>query len=459
MPQRPDLGHELLARAERELAAADALFARTSDDPALEAELERRLADEVTPLIVALHAWDERPAEGSALLDINTENVDWLDARVEEIAAWPGLRLVGADATDAAWLLAQHADAANDRRRRWLPSLAHAVATGDADPRHLSSLTDRVAAVAGEPQRFGSLARLDANGNVEFVVPVDDDTSLDHRRAAIGLPPMAADAILLEAGDIVPFGADRGAHPLLQWPLVVEGHVSVEAVLEAGVRPVHRIWAVRPGDRRLVRLRALARERGVVIERVDAQVVDELSAGRTHGGVLALVGPRLDRAVDDLLAEVGEGSLLVMLDGIEDPFNFGQAVRALYAAGVSGLVVRRSWETALPIVTRASAGTSELLPTARAADADEAAELCRRAGYRIACAVSEADGSDLSGADLTGSLFVLIGGERRGVTRSFVDRADLRVRIGYGRERAPELGAATAAAIIGFEAFRQRREG
>ena len=52
-----------------------------------------------------------------------------------------------------------------------------------------------------------------------------------------------------------------------------------------------------------------------------------------------------------------------------------------------------------------------------------------------------------------------IGGERRGVTRSFVDQADSRIRIGYGREGAPELGAATSAAIIGFEALRQRRRG
>ena len=66
---------------------------------------------------------------------------------------------------------------------------------------------------------------------------------------------------------------------------------------------------------------------------------------------------------------------------------------------------------------------------------------------------------ELAEADLTGSLFLLIGGERRGVTRSFVEQADERIRIGYGRERAPELGAAASAAIIGFEALRQRRAG
>ena len=158
-----------------------------------------------------------------------------------------------------------------------------------------------------------------------------------------------------------------------------------------------------------------------------------------------------------LLAEVGESSLIVMLDGIEDPFNFGQAVRALYAAGVDALVVRRSWETAIGTVTRASAGASELLRTAVTASAEEAAAACRRTGMRVAAAVATDDAIELSETDLTGGLFVLIGGERRGVTRSFVEQADLRVRIGYGRERAPELGAATSAAIIGFEALRQRR--
>jgi 23S rRNA (guanosine2251-2'-O)-methyltransferase len=241
--------------------------------------------------------------------------------------------------------------------------------------------------------------------------------------------------------------------------MVLEGHLSVEAALAAGVRAVDRIWAVRPGDRRLGRLRFLAGKRGVLIDRVEAAPIDEIAAGRSHGGVVAFVGPRREQTVAQLLATVGEGSLLAMLDGVEDPFNFGQAVRSLYAAGVDGLVVRRSWETAVGTVTRASAGASELLPTAHAASAAEAAEACRRAGYRIGCAVATPDATELRDADLRGPLFLLIGGERRGVTRSFVDEADLRVRIGYGRPDAPALGAAAAAAIIGFEALRQREGG
>ena len=321
------------------------------------------------------------------------------------------------------------------------------------------SLSDRVAAVSGQQQEYGTIVLLAADGEIEYPLPVRDAARLDERRAEIGLNPVADDGPYLADGDLIPYGPDRGSVPVNQWPMVVEGHVSVEAVLEGAVRPIHRIWATRPGDRRLGRLRALARERGVLIDSVEPAVIDELASGRTHGGMIALVGPRRERGVGELIAEVGEGSMIVMLDGIEDPFNFGQAVRALYAAGIGGLVVRRSWETGLGTVTRASAGASELIPSARSDSAEDAATVSRRAGYRVVCAVASEDATDLSEADLTGSIFLLIGGERRGVTRSFVDQADARIRIGYGRDRAPELGAAASAAIIGFEALRQRRAG
>ncbi|HVM24562.1 MAG TPA: TrmH family RNA methyltransferase [Candidatus Limnocylindrales bacterium] len=456
MPRLPELRAELLEIVARELAAADRFFDRCAADPDLDRELDRRLGGVATPLIAALDEWEDAPPEADELLSINAANADRLAEVIEE-HGWPGLRQVGADGADAAWMLAQHADRRNEIRSTWLPMLAEAVARGDADPRHLANLTDRVAAVAGERQRFGTIVILAADGEPEFPLPVDDAGGLEARRAAIGLPSVADEAPYLGEGELVPYGPDRGAVPVNQWPMVVEGHVSVEAVLAAGERHVHRIWARRPGDRRLGRLRALARERGVLIDEVELELIEELAAGRTHGGVIALVAARRTRSVRELAAQVGEGSLVVMLDGIEDPYNFGQAVRALYAAGVDGLVIRRSWETATGTVLRASAGTSELLPTATSLSADEAAADCRLAGMRVLCAVSDASADEVHDADLRGGVFLLIGGERRGVTRSFVDEADGLVRIGYGREDAPALGAAGAAAVIAFEALRQRR--
>jgi 23S rRNA (guanosine2251-2'-O)-methyltransferase len=239
--------------------------------------------------------------------------------------------------------------------------------------------------------------------------------------------------------------------------VVLEGHRSIEAALVGRSREVFSILAVRPGDRRLRRLRALARDAGVTISSVNEARVDELAAGSTHGGVVAIVGPRRYLALDELLGSAGRDPLLVMLDGVEDPFTYGQAVRALYAAGANGLIVpARTWDSAAAIVARSSAGSSELLPTAQVAGVDEAAEQCRAAALQVVCAVTAADAVPLQELDFQGGTLVIIGGERRGIRRSFVGQCDLRVAIPYARPQAPPLSTAAAAAVIGFEAYRQR---
>ena len=75
------------------------------------------------------------------------------------------------------------------------------------------------------------------------------------------------------------------------------------------------------------------------------------------------------------------------------------------------------------------------MPTAHAASIDDAAECVQeRPAIASSCAVADDDATELHDADLTGGLLIVIGGERRGVTRSFVSRADCVIRIGYGRD-------------------------
>ena len=239
---------------------------------------------------------------------------------------------------------------------------------------------------------------------------------------------------------------------------LLEGAVSVEAALWARSRPVYAVWLRRdrhePGD---ARIEKMARQAGAEVFRVDSGKIDAYAQGKTHGGVLAEVGPRRFVGLDDLLA--GQGApFVVMLDGVEDPYNFGQAVRALYAAGATGLVVRpRNWMSAAGVVARASAGASERIPTAVAETVQDAADAFRARGLKIA--VTDVDRAvDVYDADLTAPLFLLVGGEKRGVTRAFADAADMRLRIPYGREFRLSLGTAGAAAVLAFEVMRQRRK-
>lgn len=237
---------------------------------------------------------------------------------------------------------------------------------------------------------------------------------------------------------------------------ILEGFLSVRAALKAGSRPIHAIIVRRDKwDRGIAWLEHVARDAGIPFERADPAEIDAIAQGTTHGGVIARVGPRAFVPLGDLAAGA-EAPFVAMLDGVEDPFNFGQAVRALYAAGAHGLVVRpRSWLSAAGTVARASAGASEWMPTAIAETALEAAAHFRARGLTIACTAQQGAVS-IYETDLSGPLFLVIGGERRGITRSFLEQADLLLAIPYGRAFDQSLGTTAATAVLAFEVMRQR---
>lgn len=238
---------------------------------------------------------------------------------------------------------------------------------------------------------------------------------------------------------------------------LLEGFISAAAAIESNSREVFRLYVRRQRETRRLRwLLHRAEERAIPVERPDDETLAELAEGRSHGGVLARVGPRRFVALEALVADEPR-PFVVMLDGIEDPYNFGQAVRALYAAGVAGVVVRpRNWLTAAAVVARASAGASERMPMAVAESAEAAADFYRQRGLIVAGAARDTAVS-LYEADLQQAVFLLIGGEKRGVTRSFLQNADLRLAIPYERAFRYSLGAAASAAIVGFEMMRQRQ--
>ncbi len=236
----------------------------------------------------------------------------------------------------------------------------------------------------------------------------------------------------------------------------LEGRISIDAALHGHFRSIEALY-IRRGkwDRATRQLLRSAEKKGIPVEIVDGAFIEEVSVGKSHGGLLARTGPRRFSALNELL-EGSSRPFVVMLDGIEDPFNFGQAVRALYAAGIDGLVVRpRNWLSAAGTVTRASAGATELMPTAVAESALEAAAFYREQGLIVAC-TAKSSAVSLYDADLNQPLFLLIGGEKRGITRSFLDQADLRVNIPYGRPFKHSLGAAASTAVFAFEFARQR---
>lgn len=113
--------------------------------------------------------------------------------RLAEIIAahgWPGYSLVGEEAEDAAWAIAQHSDHDVDFQKTALQALTAAAGAGDASPGNLAYLTDRIAVNDGTDQTYGTQIACTDDGP-QPVVPISDEASVDDRRADASLPPIA----------------------------------------------------------------------------------------------------------------------------------------------------------------------------------------------------------------------------------------------------------------------------
>jgi hypothetical protein len=137
----------------------------------------------------ARSAYAGAPAALARLMEMDSDNSAWLMEIVEQIG-WPGRSLVGDEAAHAAWLLAQHADLNLGLQRRFLELLERAVERGDASPADLAYLTDRVLLASGDLQLYGT--QLTVHEGQFVPARLRDPESVDARRAAVGLDPIAA---------------------------------------------------------------------------------------------------------------------------------------------------------------------------------------------------------------------------------------------------------------------------
>ena len=184
-----------------------------------------------------------------------------------------------------------------------------------------------------------------------------------------------------------------------------------------------------------------------------------MALGTSHGGVIAFCTqreyPELDASFIQWTRRTG---FYVMIEGIEDPFNFGYALRSVYSAGADAVILsKRNWMNAAGVVCRSSAGASELAEIA-VSDSRDAAVLFRSLGFKVICADMTKDSESAFDASLRLPLLLIVGGEKRGISKALSDEADSVVCLEYGRPFPEALSAASAAAVLSYEILRQNRE-
>lgn len=195
--------------------------------------------------------------------------------------------------------------------------------------------------------------------------------------------------------------------------------------------------------------------RGSNVALVSEDTLQRLCDTATPQGVLAVV----KKKEYSLAALTGQTPpLWVVLDGVQDPGNAGTVVRTAYAAGCSGvLLTRGSVDIFAPKTVRATMGALFHLPVVSGLDPSVLLAWLRGQGTQCIVAAANATLCYFE-ADLSRPLAMVLGNEGRGVSETLLAAADEIVRIPMRRE-AESLNVATAAAVILFEAVRQRWRG
>ena len=245
---------------------------------------------------------------------------------------------------------------------------------------------------------------------------------------------------------------------------LMEGMSSISAVIKA-IEAGHtdrRILSVfidsakKSSKRREISfLSRKSKELGFTIEFCDEATISEFTVGNSHGGIIAFCSERNIPALTK--SAIKPNGVYYLLEGVEDPYNFGYAVRSIYAAGGDGIILTpRNWMGVAGVVARSSAGSSELIDMF-VSEPEEAANIFKELGYKVICAGIR-DSVSIFDADLSYPLFVVLGGEKRGISRALLDKADEIVRIDYGNDFNGSLSTAAASAVFAFEIYRSNRK-
>lgn len=210
--------------------------------------------------------------------------------------------------------------------------------------------------------------------------------------------------------------------------------------------------------KRVARLHDVLNQHQITVERVSDEQLQQLTGTPKHQGVAAVLidyGPLDDHQALELIESLSD-PLILVLDSMEDPRNFGACLRTADAAGVDLVVVGRSRGVDItPVVSKVASGAAETQPIARVANLARFLRALRDLNVWIV-GTDGAGPTAVFDANLTGPLAVVMGAEAKGLRRLTRECCDALVYLPM-QGAVESLNVSVAAGICLYECLRQRR--
>lgn len=238
----------------------------------------------------------------------------------------------------------------------------------------------------------------------------------------------------------------------------IEGRNPVMEAIKAE-RTIDKIFILK-GEKEgsIVKIIAMAREKGIVIQEVEKAKLDQLAQTGAHQGIVAFVSTYDYVDVKDIInaaREKGEQPFIIILDEITDPHNLGSVLRSANAAGAHGVIIPKRRSVGLSaVVAKSSAGAIEYVPVAKVSNIAQTIDSLKEENIWVV-------GTDANGqkvhfeSDLKGPIALVIGSEGEGLGRLVKENCDFLVKVPM-KGKISSLNAGVAAAVLMFEVVRQR---
>ena len=239
----------------------------------------------------------------------------------------------------------------------------------------------------------------------------------------------------------------------------IEGRNPVYEAVAADL-PIEKVYiSNRAVGSQISKIIALAKEKGVPYKSVPPDRIDEMAKTEANQGIVAVCSEVSYSSVADILnraKEKNESPFVIIADEITDPHNLGAIIRTANAVGAHGVIIPKNRSAGVsPVVFKTSAGAAAYTLIARVGNLTRAMDELKQNGLWITGA-DMAGEQEMCAADLTGPIALVVGSEGKGITKKIRDNCDFFVRIPMVGE-INSLNASVAAAVLMYEALRQRR--
>jgi len=241
---------------------------------------------------------------------------------------------------------------------------------------------------------------------------------------------------------------------------VLYGRNAVREALRAGRRKIYKL-VLAQGTKEtgiVADIATLASKSGVPIQRVERRQLDRIGDFK-HQGIAAEATPYPYVELEEILAEAAqrqEMPLLLMLDCLQDPQNFGALLRTTEIVGVHGVVIPKRRAVGItPAVVNSSAGATEHLLVARVTNLVRTMEELKVKGLWILGLEDVPQARPYYQSDLKVPLALVVGSEGRGMGRLVRETCDILIRLPM-RGKISSLNVAVAGSIALYEVWRQR---